>query len=306
MRMRYNASARAPRLQTRVLLCLALCGSIPGAAGAAAITGICPDGSVYIVQTEAQIPCAESKQVAPHEVPPIRPEYLPKPYTWQVWSEAQDPNNPYNLIDAARQVRGAGVPDAAGTAGGSPSVSAGPPGTQTPADAVGPLDLGLGDQELRNLFMIVELTQEKTPVQFARNTADGRGVFRVALAHSSAFEERLAQAWSSRGGLGDSRVVLFTALSKRPAEFHANFTFVQKHLSYQPDGASPRQLGILHGRLGSLQADEAVLGYVVLPEAMDLSREIDVYWNDRRTSARFRAAPATDRAGRATGSTPLY
>ena len=38
-------------------------------------------------------------------MPPIRPRYLPTPYTWKVYNEAQDPNNPYNLIDAAREVR---------------------------------------------------------------------------------------------------------------------------------------------------------------------------------------------------------
>jgi hypothetical protein len=237
------------------------------------------------VQRESQIPCASSKQIQPHEVPPLRPEYLPTPYTWKVWSDAQDPNNPYNLIDAAKQVQGADAPEA-GDSVAAGSTTAGASGV-APVRTTGPLDLGLGDDELRSLFQIVELSQERTPVQFARNTADGRGVFRVALAHSSAFEERLREAWDSRGGLGDSRVLLFTALSKQPVDFHANFTFVQKHLSYQPDPASPRQLGILQGRLGALQSDELVLGYVVLPDAISLRAGMDVYWNDRRTRARF-------------------
>ena len=257
-------------------------------APAAAVTGICPDGSIYIVQHESQIPCARSKRVEPHEVPPVRPHYLPTPYTWQVWNEAQDPNNPYNLIDAARQIRGLEAEGAAGTGGQAlPQVSSPPPGTPgTEAAAsggwTGPLDLGLSDEELRSLFLIVELGQERAPAQFSRDTADGRGVMRLNLAHSAAFEARLREAWASRGGLGGSRVVLFTAVSKRPEAFHPNLTFVQDHLSYQPDAANPRQLGILQGRLGSLAADEVVLGYVVLPDAIDLTRELDVYWDDRR------------------------
>jgi carbon-monoxide dehydrogenase large subunit len=30
---------------------------------------------------------------------------LPRPYAWEVFNQQQNPNNPYNLIDAARQVR---------------------------------------------------------------------------------------------------------------------------------------------------------------------------------------------------------
>jgi hypothetical protein len=261
------------------------------AAAATAITGVCPDGSVFIVRTVQQIPCPRAKQVDPSDVPPLRPHYLPSPYTWQVWKEAQDPNNPYNLIDAARQIRGLD-----GASGGARESLATPPVADTseaPAPVAadrtwsGPLDLGLSDDELRSLFLIVELAQERAPAQFARDSADGRGILRVALAHSAAFEERLRAAWASRGGLGGSRVLLFTVLSKRPEPFHPNFTFVQRHLSYQPDAGNARQLGVLQGRLGALEADEVVLGYVVLPDAIDLVEEMDVYWNDRRTTVHF-------------------
>ena len=153
--------------------------------------------------------------------------------------------------------------------------------------AVAPLDLGLADQELRDLFQIVQLSQDYTPASFARETADGRSIFAVSLAHSGAFETRLRDLWASRGGLAEGRVLVFTALSKQPEEFFANFTFVQDHLTFQPDAASARQLGILQGRLGPLQANELVLGYVVLPDQIDLSAELDIYWNDRRISPRF-------------------
>jgi hypothetical protein len=259
-----------------------LLGSVPDAA--AAITGVCPDGSVFVVQHEAQIPCREAREVEPHEVPPLRPEYLSSPYTWNIWKDQQDPNNPYNLVDAVRRMREMQIPGATDAA---PGVSSGPPGGAAARENTSPLDLGLGDEELRNLFLIVELSQEQTPVSFARDTADGRGVFRVAFAHSQAFEVRLQEAWASRGGLGGSRVLLFTGVSKQPAELHPNFTFVQGHLSYQPDPTNPRQLGVLQGRVGPLEANEVVLGYVVLPETIDLGGEMDVYWDDRRATARF-------------------
>lgn len=277
------------RVSRSGLWALGLAVGLPAGA-ATAITGVCPDGSVYIVRSVQQIPCPRSKQVDPSDVPPLRPHYLPAPYTWQVWKEAQDANNPYNLIDAARQIRGLGAGTGpASDAGALPSVSAGPEEAAPAADRAwaGPLDLGLGEDELRSLFLIVELAQERTPVQFARDTADGRGVLRLALAHSAAFEARLGEAWASRGGLGGSRVLLFSALSKRPDAFHPNLTFVQRHLSYQPDVGNARQLGVLQGRLGDLAADEVVLGYVVLPDAIDLQEEMDVYWNDRRLSVRF-------------------
>ncbi len=272
---------------------LATLAAAPAGPAAAGISGLCPDGSIYIVQRESQIPCPDSKQVAPHEIPPIRPELLPTPYTWKVWNERQDPNNPYNLIDAARQVRGLDGPGGApppGVAGAPPSeqVAALPQsGPAAPTLPSRPLDLGLSGDELRSLYQIVELTQESIPVQFARNTADGRGVFRVALARSGAFESRLRDAWESRGGLGGATVVLFTAVSKQPFAFHGNFTFVQEHMTYQPDATNARQLGVLQGRLGNLEGGEAVLGYIVLPETMDPALALDVYWNDRMTVARF-------------------
>jgi hypothetical protein len=256
----------------------------------ATLTGLCPDGSVFIVQSAAAIPCRDAKLVDPNEVPPLRPEYLPSPYTWQVYNETRNPNNPYNLIDAARQIRAreSGGEDSS-TA--PPAVGSGPKAgalaEAKPRAVVAPLDLGLADQELRDLFQIVQLSQEYTPASFARETADGRGVFEVFVAHSGAFEKRLREAWTSRGGLGGSRVLLFAALSKQPEEFFANFTFVQDHLTFQPDATSARQLGVLQGRLGSLQANELVLGYAVLPAQIDLSADLDIYWNDRRIAARF-------------------
>jgi hypothetical protein len=271
------------------------------ASPAGAITGICPDGSVFIVQHESQIPCRAAKEVEPSELPPLRPQYLPNPYTWQVYNELQDPNNPYNLIDSVRDIRamqkrgagsGAATEELSGAppwddGGQAPSVSAPPPTQLASRPPVGPLDLGLADQELRDLYQIVELSQESTPAAFERRTADGRGVIRLSLARSLAFEQRLAGAWASRGGIGGSQVLLFTAVSKQRESFHPNLTFVQGHLTFQPAADNPIQLGVLQGRLGALEADEVVLGYVILPETMRLEDPIDVYWDDRQVSVQF-------------------
>ena len=58
-------------------------------------------------------------------------------------------------------------------------------------------------------------------------------------------------------------------------------------LYFQPDAQNPRQLGILQGRLGALEADEVVLGYVILPETLRLEEPLDVYWDDRRLAVQF-------------------
>jgi len=141
---------------------------------------------------------------------------------------------------------------------------------------------GLG--ELRDLFQIVELSQERSPARLARETAGGQGVFEVSFARSAAFDELLRERFPSvptAGGL------LFAARSVAPEEFYASFTFLQQHLTYQPDATDARQLGVLQGRLGALAAGEVVLGYVTLPPNFDPSAELDIYWDDRHTTVQF-------------------
>jgi hypothetical protein len=257
----------------------------PAAVHAASHTGVCPDGSIYIVQEARQIPCADAKAVRSDEVPPIRPHYLPTPYTWKVWNERNDPNNPYNAIDAARQVRGLEAPPPAPGAGNTP-----PPELRAaapPTPAAGPVALGLSAEELDSLFQIVELSQERVPARLARESAAGQGLFEVSFARSAAFEEMLQQSFASRGGLPTGGVLLFAARSVAPESFYASFTFLQQHLSYQPDATDSRQLGVLQGRLGALAAGEVVLGYLSLPPNFDPSQELDIYWDDRHTTARF-------------------
>ncbi len=272
---------------------LAACAIASAASHAESITGVCPDGSVYIVQSAAAIPCSESKRVEPSDVPPVRPEYLPSPYTWQVYNERQNPNNPYNLIEAAREVRELGNVGEAGAGfvgapqGAQERSAPTPPVVAESHEALQPLALGLSGDELRDLYEIVELSQRARPAELTRETADGRGVFAVRFAHSPTFERRLRDEWDSRGGLDAGGVLLFSAYSRRPEVFHPNFTLVQAHYTFQPDERNTAQFGLLAGRLGELDADEPVLGFVVLPPTMRLDSELDIYWDDRRITARF-------------------
>jgi len=284
-------------------LVLGLVLSAPPRAEAGAITGVCPDGSMYVVQDASAIPCKDSKRVAPHQLPPMRPDYLPRPYTWMVYEEAQNPNNPYNALDSARQVRalregaalpggpaGGGAPPGGGAVAAPPAVSSAPApvGALHPqAPAAGPRDLGLTDGELRDLFFIVELAQERAPAVFVKEKANGSQTMRLSLGYSRAFEQRLQESWARSGAPVSNRVLLFTLVALQADTFQPNFTLTQGHLAAQIDAADPRQMALLQGRFGALQRDEVALGYLVLPEGMDLARPVDVYWDDRRLAATF-------------------
>jgi hypothetical protein len=260
---------------------------------AASLTGVCPDGSMFIVKQAADIPCARAKLVEPDEMPPVRPEFLPRPYGWQVFQEAQDPNNPYNLIDPARKIRDGGaspeepetpIAATAPPAPSPPDVSAPPPPAPAPR---APAQLELGAEEKRDLALIVELTQQRAPASFARG-GSGDAALVVRLAWSSAFEARLRGFFDARGEPLEGTAVLFTAEALDPAEFHANFTFAQGHTAFHPEPGDPRRMGLLDGAFGSLAAGQRVLGYVVLPGQVDLGQPLDVYWNDRRLVATLR------------------
>jgi hypothetical protein len=80
-------------------------GAALAAGDASAITGVCPDGSVFIVQRSADIPCSKARRVESSQVPPMRPENLPRPFLWEVHREKQNENNPYNLVERAERVR---------------------------------------------------------------------------------------------------------------------------------------------------------------------------------------------------------
>ncbi len=281
-------------------LALGVTALLAGPAGAT-ISGVCPDGSMFIVHREADIPCSAAKRVAPDEMPPIKPEYLPRPYAWEIFQQQQNPNNPYNLVDKAREVRaGQFEPPAPSSLPGTeqpqsappPSVSSAPPPEPAPpvsAAPPAPAQLALSPAEKRDLALIVELTQERVPASFERPSSGGDApTLVVRLAHSRAFEARLHGFWATRGEPAAGPIVLFSVEAAAPGAFWANFTFTQGHTAFHANANDPQQLGLIDGSLGPLAAGDAVLGYVVLPADVDVAQPMDVYWNDRRLVATLR------------------
>jgi len=272
-----------------------LAAALASAAPAFAITGVCPDGSIFIVQSASDIPCKQAKRVEPHDVPPVRPENLPRPYLWEVHREKLDQNNPYNLVDRAAQMRKLGRSDTDGVAAAAPhatesgtrpassAIAAGAPHA-APAGASEPLPLGLTDGEVRDLFFLVELSQQRAPAAFTLPAAHGTEGLRVSFAWSQAFEDRVRRALPNGGG----KPLLFSVQTKEPASFQPNFTFVQGSSTFMPKRDDASQFGILQGHAGALAARDLVLGYVVLPPVVDLARPIDMYWDDRRLAATLR------------------
>jgi len=269
---------------------------ITGAAGVAqaSVTGVCPDGSFFVVQRPESIPCSGAKQVEPGDLPPLKPQLLPRPFAWEVFNQQQDPNNPYNLIDAARQVREARSAELAGAAlrepvkpAPAPEGGVSAPPRPAPARDTGPVDLGLSDQDERDLALIVDLSQQRAPAAFA--LGDGAApTLSVRVAPSAAFEARLREAWARRGRGLAGPVLLFSARAQAPASFHPNFTFVQGHQAFHPNPEDPTQLGLIRGDVGELAPDSDVLGYVVLPEQVQLAKPLDIYLDDRQITATLR------------------
>lgn len=272
-------------------------GTALGATDASAITGVCPDGSVFIVQRSADIPCSKARRVESSQVPPLRPENLPRPFLWEVHREKQNENNPYNLVERAERVReGLAQGGSTGSAGGAaleaaresgggaplPQVASAPPTSPTTPPAPRKPDLGLTDGELRDLFYLVELSQQTAPATFVEE-ASGAEAMRVSFAHSAAFEQRLRSA----AGV-DGTVVLFSVQPKQPQRFQANFTFVQGQTAFHPQPGRAQEMDVLVGPIGGqLTPETLVLGYAVLPSSIDPARPVDLYWDDRRIAVTF-------------------
>ncbi len=313
--------------RSKLPLAIALLGLIAPSLADASISGVCPDGSVFIVQRPEAIPCRQAKRVEPEDVPPINPEFLPRPYGWELFNQRNDPNNPYNAVEAARRQLGvtqpspevAGIPTAGlpprptGRSGlpttglPQPSATTGPSpiraasGTapsralaSTPAPAptpsrgpAGPV-LALSEQELRELSLIVEFSQRHAPATVVVPGERGPRRLVVRIARSESFDARLRQTLSQRGGALSGPALLFSAVAEETAEFWGNLTFVQGHMAFHPDPANPGEFGVLAGRQGGLAPGEAVLGYVVLPAHVDLTSPMDIYWNDRQMTAVLR------------------
>lgn len=270
-------------LPLRLVLLLALLAASP-AARAGAISGVCPDGSIFIVQRVEAIPCRKAKRVEPGDIPPLNPEFLPRPYGWDVFSRRSDPNNPYNLVDSLRA-----APPAPSRQPTPPAPVPGGPSPVTPGRAAAPAPahspvVALSPRELDDLAAIVDVLQERAPATLVQRTDAGPGL-QVRLAHSAAFEAKLGRALAARGTPATGPVVAFHVLAQQNGAFWGNLTFVQDHMAYHPDTQDPAQFGLVDGRLGKLVAGDRVLGYAVLPAEADASRPLDVYWNDRRLTA---------------------
>jgi hypothetical protein len=233
--------------------------------------------------------------VEPHDLPPLKPNYLPRPYGWEQHQRSQDPNNPYNAVDVAPTLRAPGAdPVQDGRELRATRTLESAPTAEEPTRALAPApraaaappaasqELGFSEAELQGLVRIVELAQGRAPAAFTGEAAQG---VTLRLARSAAFEPRLRELFAAQGGLPHGPVVLFAARAERTARFQPHLTFVQGHEAFQPDAADPKQLGLLAGRPGELAAGDAVLGYAVLPAGIDLSRPVDVYWDDRLLTA---------------------
>jgi hypothetical protein len=277
-----------------------LCGA---PAAARTISGVCPDGSIFIVQRAEAIPCSDAKQVEPHEMPPLNPELLPRPYGWERFNQETDPNNPYNIVDSPRPGfdPGSATPappltpksatQRAPTAAGVVAVPGRPPAlppVSVAAPSHGALDLGLSAAELRDLASIVEMMQEHAPAGVVRRDAAGTPLAVVRIARSTAFDARVREALQRRGAPAAGPVVLFDVVADREEPFYGNFTFVQGHVAFHPDTSNPEQVGLLEGELGAVGPSRPLLGYVVLPAHVDLARPLDIYWNDFLATATLR------------------
>jgi len=278
--MRFRASS----------LCSALAALLAAAPAAAAISGVCPDGSIFIVQSPDAIPCRGAKRVDPQDLPPLQPELLPRPYGWERFNRLADPNNPYNLVDsvAPRGVAPPALPAPAPATTPAPLGAPAPPpqvAAVAPPAAARSLDLALSARDVADLDEIVALSQSVAPAVVSRYDASGERSALLQLARSAGFEQRVHAALATQGGGQRGPVVLFRAEARAAGTIHGNLTFVQGHVAFHPDPANPDQFGVIDGALGELGAGQRVLGYAVLPAHLDPAAPVDIYWDDRRTTA---------------------
>ena len=281
---------------------------LAGSLSAESITGVCPDGSIFIVRSAASVPCSGARRVEPGAVPPLRPEFLPRPYAWDQFQRESNPNNPYNMVgaggpppqaEAASPPQTAPAPQAAAVgAAAQPSVSAAPPEAPAPTPvrvaSVAPAASGpavaLAPEEVTQLAAIVEAWQSHAPATLVRPGVSAPQGMLLRVARSAALEARVAEGLARRGARAQGPVLAFQALALEPGEFFGNLTFVQGHVAFHPDPADPAHFGLLSGAEGPLAGGQSVLGYVVLPAHVDLAQPLDVYWDDRRITATLQPA----------------
>lgn len=258
-------------------LLLSLLATSAGPAVAASVAGVCPDGSAFVVRIEADAPCARPRFVSPSDLPPLRPELLPRPFTWYLDQQERDPTNPYNLVEESRKFRelldkeeASDEPSEAKFGPPQPP----PPGSSAPVEAV-----ALDDGELRDLVRLIALRQQVAPAELV--IADVRGLeqLRISFAHSDSLEARVLESIHARED--QRRVLIFSARALVDTEFYPNFLVVQNGVTFRPDPESRGEIEFLLGEAGTLRAGLLSLGYFLVPARFDPAQEIEIWWNDR-------------------------
>jgi hypothetical protein len=293
------------QIRSRVLwLGTLLVTTLPGPALAAdAIAGLCPDGSAFVVARREDAPCRAPKFVEdPADLPPLRPQYLPRSHAWQLNRQAHDENNPYNLLDRIernREARGergitaetetpAPRTASAQSRGGDGSTTAGfapsSPAPRAPivpeAPQTGP-SFVMTETELRDLARLIVLRQQIAPAELTVEDVRGRPQLHLRYAYSPSFEQRAIEALALDAT--KHRVLIFSVRSEADVDFFPSFTAIQGGVSFRPEPS--REIGYVVGSAGPMAAGLIGIGYIVLPARVDASRAIDLYWNDRKLTA---------------------
>jgi hypothetical protein len=264
----------------------------PLAAADSTLSGVCPDGSFFIVQSRGAVPCTHPRFVDAADMPPLRPHLLPRPYAWYVDQETRNPNNPYNLVDAAEKIRAARLGPNPGseeekaapqTAQPSPApaanVAARSLAPTTAPQSAAPAALQIADDDLRDLVRLIGLRQTDSPAQLSISNARGNAKLRIQLAYSASFES-FALATLGRDPAAN-HVIVFAALAEEDTDFQPNFFVVQSGRTFRPDPTSPSELGFLLGHAGNLPTGELAVGYAVVPASFDPHAAMELFWNDR-------------------------
>ena len=252
-----------------------------GPAMAEPVAGVCPDGSGFIVQDKQDAPCRNAHFVHPTDMPPLRPELLPKPYMWYVDQEHRNTNNPYYLVEQAQKLRAlrAEQAQAAVARKTKPSAALAAGGEATPAPQLHRPDFGFDDRELGDLVKLIALRQSVAPATLGVKDARGREEMRIRFAHADSFELRILRQLGSDPS--QHRVLAFYARAVTDTDFHPNFLMAQDGRTFRPEKSDAQEVGILVGEAGALDGGLLVLGYVVIPASFHPARPLEIYWNDR-------------------------
>jgi hypothetical protein len=282
---------------------------LPGEpARADSVAGLCPDGSAFVVARREDAPCRDPKFIDVSDMPPLRPQYVPRAQAWQLNRQARDENNPYNLVERREGVvqgRGDERKPAAKSSAAPPSVSATaavPPAPRAslaarspqiarapePSPESGPA-FRMSEDELRDLARLIVLRQQLAPAELTVEDVRGRPQLLLRYAYSPSFEDRAVAAL----GLdrARSRVLLFSVRSEAAVDFYPNFSVVQDGVSSRPEPSLRSEVGFVLGAPGSMATGLVSIGYLVLPARVDPARPIDLWWNDRKLAATLDPRP---------------